>query len=141
MPFVLIFFLLFSLPSLEEGRVMPKRDQARCLPSKFQPEKWYELEAVQNEKNFTLFSEKAYARLRSAFQNGGNVEEAYWVAYEEIGGKRLHLTSGSVLRLPTQYELETEQFYEDFPWSWLLFSGFLLASSSFQGSISSPICC
>ena len=52
------------------------------------------------------------------------MEETYWIAYEEIAGKRLHLTSHSVLLLPTIWELKVEKFYLSFPWALVLSLGF-----------------
>lgn len=125
MNLLLALLLTMLLPSLEDGRITPK-ENAHCLPAQFQPERWYELERLENPENFTLFSDQAYRNLRKAYlsENEKQIEETYWVAYEEIAGKRLHLTSHSVLLLPTIWELKVEKFYLSFPWTLALSLGF-----------------
>ncbi len=128
MHLILALFFALCLPSLEDGRVSPK-ENAKCLPAQFQPERWYGLEFLENEENFTLFSDAAYQQLRVAYlsENEVAIEQAYWVAYAEIAGKRLHLSSHSILQLPQAWELKLERFYLDFPWALTLSAGFLIA--------------
>ena len=120
--------LAICLPSLEDGRITPKED-GHCLPAQFQPEKWYGLEKLENKENFTLFSDFAYENLRKAYlsEKETAIEQAYWIAYEEIAGKRLHLTSHTFLQLPTIQSVKLEIFYLQFPWSLVLAVSFGLA--------------
>jgi len=122
---LLSLILTLVLPSLDDGRITPK-EQGRCLPAQFHPEKWHPLEALEREKNFTLFSDPAYETLRAAYlsEKESDIEDAYWIAYSEIAGKRLHLNSHAVLQMPLIWELKLERFYLSFPWAFILALGF-----------------